>query len=266
MKTEGHLEDRIVSSAVHITILPGADLFSLCGFQGAITGESQMSGEHPLKTGKSLGEPSTGGCISKWGVVKNANAPFISLRFSPDHRIGSFFPHHCFDVNKERKWALRSYTNQFLGNWVTGSPQKTCKKEKWFLTLLFLNGKDSHLSYLHSRGWSAQDKVRSNSSTPACVRVDCSFRGQGRVRDMLWPRSPHTHHSIYPAAFPGLDIWAPWGSEAISEAGKLNFWNSSAQCIAVVGMKEQRISSIKELTVPLLSMQEFSPRLSLHQG
>lgn len=73
------------------------------------------------------------------------------------------------------------------------------------------------------------------------------------------------HHSTCPAAFPGMDISAPGGSEAISKAGKWNFWNASAQGIAVVGMKEQRMSNFKEPTVPLLSMQEFSPRLSLSQ-
>lgn len=73
------------------------------------------------------------------------------------------------------------------------------------------------------------------------------------------------HHSTCPAAFPGMDISAPRGSEAISKAGKWNFWNASAQGIAVVGMKKQRMSNFKEPTVPLLSMQEFSPRLSLSQ-
>lgn len=65
MKSEGHLVDGFASSAQHnITILPSAGLFLLCGFQGAITGEGNAR-EHPLKPGKSLGEPSTEGCISK---------------------------------------------------------------------------------------------------------------------------------------------------------------------------------------------------------
>lgn len=182
-------------------------------------------------------------------------------------RIDSFFPSHCLDVNKERKWALRSYSNQFRGNWVTEALKNThvpllCRA--WFLTLLFSNGKDSHLSYLHSRGWSARDKVRANPSTPAGVGL--LPRGTGTCQGHAPAQEPHTHHSTSPAAFPGLDISPPWGSEAISEAGKLNFWNTSTQCIAVVGMKEQRMSSFKEHTVPLLSMQESSPKVSLCQG
>lgn len=43
---------------------------------------------------------------------------------------------------------------------------------------------------------------------------------------------PCTHHSTCPAAFPGPDISAPWGSEAISNAGKPNFWNTSAKGMA----------------------------------
>lgn len=45
MKTERHLEGEIASTAVrNITILPSAGLFSLCGFQGTITGEGKISG------------------------------------------------------------------------------------------------------------------------------------------------------------------------------------------------------------------------------
>lgn len=129
MKTEGHWEgwDCFLCSTQHHNS-PSCWSVLFVWVSGSNHWRGKNLREHPLKTGKSLGEPSTEGCISKSGVEKNANAQFISLRFNPDHkcslRIGSFFPHHCLDVNKERKWALRSFNSQFLGNWVTGSPKK----------------------------------------------------------------------------------------------------------------------------------------------
>lgn len=78
MKSEGHLVDGFASSAQHnITILPSAGLFSLCGFQGAITREGQMPGSTHWSQAN-LWESQALKAASASEVEKNVNAQFIS--------------------------------------------------------------------------------------------------------------------------------------------------------------------------------------------